>query len=193
MLIDTFLLTFDVTERHHLDIHAPIEKVYAAVRELDVSQSRLIRALFMLRGLPAFMFSRRRTQQPLGLNLSALLKSGFVLLAETPPREIVLGLIGKFWTASGCIQKLDAAGFQNFSTAGFAKAVWNFSLESRETEITRVHTETRVLCLDEVSRRRFRFYWLFIRPLSGLVRMEALRAIKRKAESIGSFETILRN
>lgn len=184
MLIDAFLLTYDATERHHLDIHAPIEKVYAAVRELDVSHSRLIRALFMLRGLPAFMFSPRRTQQPLGLNLTALLKSGFVFLGETLPQEIVLGLIGKFWTASGCIQKLDAAGFQNFSIPGFAKAVWNFSLESRETEITRLHTETRVLCLDAASRRRFRLYWLFIRPFSGLVRMEMLRAIKRKTENL---------
>lgn len=182
MLIDTFLLTFDVTERHHLDIHAPIEKVYAAVRELDVSQSRLIRALFMLRGLPAFMFSRRRTQQPLGLNLSALLKSGFVLLAETPPREIVLGLIGKFWTASGCIQKLTTGEFQNFTTPGFAKTVWNFFLEPQANGVTRLHTETRILCLDAASRRRFRFYWLFIRPFSGLIRMEALRAIKQTAE-----------
>lgn len=184
MLIDAFLLTYDATERHHLDIHAPIEKVYAAVRELDVSHSRLIRALFMLRGLPAFMFSPRRTQQPLGLNLTALLKSGFVFLGETLPQEIVLGLIGKFWTASGCIQKLDAAGFQNFATAGFAKAVWNFSLTPQTNGTTRLATETRVLCLDAASRRRFRLYWLFVRPFSGLIRMEALRAIKRKTENL---------
>ncbi len=183
MLIDEFLPIYDVTERHYLDIRAPIEKVYAAARELDVSQSRLIRTLFMLRGLPAFIFSRRRSQQQLGLNLAALLKSGFIFLGETPPQEIALGLIGKFWTASGCIQKLDPAGFQNFTTPGFAKAVWNFSLTPQANGITRLATETRVLCLDAASRRRFRFYWLFVRPFSGLVRMEALRAIKRYMES----------
>jgi len=183
MLIDEYLPNYDATERHQLDIRAPIEKVFAAVRELDVSQSRLIRTLFMLRGLPAFLFSRHQPQKQLGLNLAALLKSGFVLLDETPPQEIVLGLVGKFWTTSGCIQKLDAAGFQNFITPGFAKTAWNFSLESQANGVTRLRTETRVLCLDKASRRRFRFYWLFIRPFSGLVRMEVLRAIKQKAES----------
>jgi len=137
----------------------------------------------MLRELPAFLFSRHRSNKRLGLNLAALLKSGFIFLDEMPQQEIALGLVGKFWTTSGCIQRLDAAGFQKFSTPGFAKAGWNFSLDPRAAGVTRLHTETRVLCLDEASRRRFRFYWRFIRPFSGLVRMEVLRAIKRKAES----------
>ena len=183
MLIDDFLYTYDATEQHHLDIQARVENVYAAVRELDVSPSKLVRALFRLRGLPALFSSRHKRGDGLGLNMQGLLNSGFVLLGETPPHEIALGLIGKFWTTSGCIQKLDAAGFQNFSTPGFAKAVWNFSLESRTAGVTRLRTETRILCLDAASRRRFRFYWLFIRPFSGLVRMEALRAIKRQAEN----------
>lgn len=183
MLIDEHLPVYDVTEHHHLNIRAPIEAVYAAVRELEMSQSRLIRALFMLRGLPTFIFSHHRTQEKLGLNLGALLKNGFIFLGETPSQEIVLGLVGKFWTSSGCIQKLDAAGFQNFSTPGFAKAVWNFSLEPRAAGVTCLHTETRVLCLDGASRRRFRFYWLFVRPFSGLVRREILRALKRKVEN----------
>lgn len=182
MLIDDLLPTYDVTEHHHLDIDASAEKVHAAVHELDVSSSKLIRVLFALRGLPATLLSHRRSQPELGLNLAGLRRSGFIFLGEAPQREFVLGLIGKFWTTSGCIQCLDAAGFKNFSTPGFAKAAWNFSLEPRDTGVTRLHTETRVLCLDAASRRRFRFYWLFIRPFSGVVRMEILRVIKRRAE-----------
>jgi len=192
MLIDDFFPNYDVTERHQIGIAAPPAQVYAAMRELDLSASVLIRGLFALRGLPA-LFSRHKPESGLGLNMDGLLKSGFALLGEMPQQEIVLGLVGKFWTASGCIQKLDAVGFQNFATFGFAKAVWNFSLEPQAAGVTRLHTETRVLCLDEASRRRFRFYWLFIRPFSGLIRMETLRAIKRKAESACDFETILRN
>jgi hypothetical protein len=37
-----------------------------------------------------------------------------------------------------------------------------------------------MLCLDESSRRRFRRYWLFIRPFSGLIRMEMLRVIRQQ-------------
>lgn len=183
MLIDEYLPAYDVTEHHYLDIQAPVEKIYAAAHELDMSPSRWIRGLFLLRGLPAFLFSRRHSQAGLGLNLAGLHRSGFIFLGEIPQQEIVLGLIGKFWTPSGGIQRLNAAGFQNFTTSGFAKAVWNFSLEFRTADVTRLHTETRVLCLDAASRKRFRFYWLFIRPFSGLVRMEILRALKRSAEN----------
>jgi hypothetical protein len=44
-------------------------------------------------------------------------------------------------------------------------------------------TETRVSAADPSARRRFRLYWLAIRPFSGLIRRVWLRAIKRRAES----------
>ena len=44
-------------------------------------------------------------------------------------------------------------------------------------------TETSVWADDARSRRRFRPYWLAIRPFSGLIRRLWLREIKRRAES----------
>jgi hypothetical protein len=183
MLIDEFLPIYDAVERHQIDIRSSAERIYAAARKLDLSGSALVRWLFHLRGLPALFQPRAKSQQKgLGLTLDGLLKSGFILLGEAPPREIVLGLVGKFWSSSGCIQRLDKAEFLSFATPDYAKAVWNFSLSPQTEGIMRLSTETRVLCLDEASRRRFRFYWMFIRPFSGLIRMEALHAIKRRAE-----------
>lgn len=183
MLIDEFLPVYDALERHQIDIHGSAERVYAAARKLDLSGSACARWLFRLRGLPALFFSSAKSRhEGLGLTLDGLLKNGFILLDESPPREIVLGLVGKFWSSSGCIQRLDTAGFLSFSTPDYAKAAWNFSLSPQMEGITRLVTETRVRCLDETSRRRFGFYWMFIRPFSGLIRMEALRAIKRQAE-----------
>ena len=183
MLIDEFLPVYDAVERHQIDIYDSAEQVYAAARKLDLSGSVWVRWLFRLRGAPTIFFSRAKSQQEgLGLSLEGLLKNGFILLGESPPREIVLGLVGKFWTSSGCIQRLDAAEFSSFTTPNYAKAVWNFFLSPQADGTTRLLTETRVLCLDETSRRRFRLYWTFIRPFSGLIRMEALRAIKRQAE-----------
>jgi hypothetical protein len=46
-------------------------------------------------------------------------------------------------------------------------------------------TETRVLLTDARARRRFRVYWLLVRPFSGLVRRSWLRAAKRRAEAGG--------
>jgi hypothetical protein len=190
MLIDEFLPKFDVFERHQIDIRASSEQVYATVRELDMSNSILIRGFFRLRGLPTLFSSRKKSQQGLGLKLEGLLQSGLVLLSENSPQELALGLAGKFWTTSGCIQRLDATGFQNFTAPGYAKAVWNFSLSPLRDGMTRLSTETRVLCLDETSRRRFRFYWLFIQPFSGLVRREALRAIKQQTVRSDAFSRL---
>jgi hypothetical protein len=183
MLIDDFLPVYDATERHRIDIRAPAEQVYAAVQTLDLGHSPIVRWLFLLRGLPAFWLSRQKPKQPLGLTMDRLLKSGFIVLGARPPQELVLGLVGRFWTAHGDIQQLDAAGFRSFDRPGYAKAVWNFSLTELADGLTRLHTETRVLCLDEASRWQFRLYWLFIRPFSGLIRREALHAIKRSVEA----------
>ncbi|MDL1876095.1 hypothetical protein FBQ85_13125 [Cytophagia bacterium CHB2] len=179
MLIDEFLPRYDVHEYHEIDIAAPAERIYAAMRTLDLSRSWLIRMLFGLRGLPALFSSPSEPKQRLGLTLAGLLDSGFILLGETPQQELVLGLVGKFWTASGEIQHIRTEHFRSFDTPGFAKAVWNFSLAPQPNGVTNVSTNTRVLCLDEASRRRFRMYWLFIRPFSGAIRLAALRAIKR--------------
>lgn len=77
---------------------------------------------------------------------------------------------------------MDADDFRAFDRPGYAKAVWNFSLVEESAGITRLATETRVHCLDDVSRLRFRVYWAMIAPFSGLIRRETLRAIRKTAE-----------
>lgn len=183
MLIDEFLPAYDVTERHEILIGAPPERVYAAVREMDMSGSPIIRGLFLLRGLPALLTGHSRQGSPLGVTLEGLLRSGFVLLGERPGEELLLGLVGRFWTVTGDLQRLDAEAFRRFDRPGFARATWNFHLAPTGTGRTRLGTETRVLCTDEASRRRFRRYWLLIRPFSGLIRRIMLREIRRSAES----------
>jgi hypothetical protein len=39
-----------------------------------------------------------------------------------------------------------------------------------------------VFCADADARRRFKAYWLFVRPFSGLLRIMILRAVRRAAE-----------
>lgn len=165
MLIDELLPDYDVAERHWINIRATASRVYAVVRTLDLSESLPVRCLFYLRELPALLQGRYQREHRLGLTLNDLMRAGFVLLGERPDRELVLGLVGRFWTASGDIQRLDAAGFRAFRRPGFAKAVWNFSLFPQTNSITRLATETRVYCLDDASRRKFRLYWRLIRPV----------------------------
>lgn len=174
---------YDVSEYHETRIRAPIERVYDALRTTDLGASIVVRVLLGLRALPD-CFSRRRQRRDTRVDLETLLKSGFVLLGESPPNEIALGLIGKFWTTAGGTCRLsDADEFSDFDQSGYAKAVWNFSLVEESRSTTRLATETRVRCLDVRSRWQFRLYWSVIGPFSGLIRREVLRAIRNASES----------
>lgn len=180
MLIDDFLPGYDVRERHRIKVHAAVDRVYRAVRRLDISQTRLSMLLFRLRGIPAGSFA------PSCFTLDDFLKMRFILLGEKPNEELLLGLVGRFWTASGELRRLDTDGFRSFNEPGYAKAVWNFSLAEQSDGSILLETETRVYCLDQASRRRFRLYWLLVGPFSGLIRREVLQAIKRSAEKTES-------
>jgi hypothetical protein len=171
MLIDEFLSDYDFVEKHAISIHANAETIYRAANEVDFGGSFIIRWLLRLRGMSGTEVS-----------LKTLRESRFAVLGEIPNHELLLGLVGKFWTPRGELRKIDAESFRGFDTPGYAKAVWNFSLLP-EGDGSRLMTETRVRCLDAKSRGSFGFYWMFIRPFSGLIRMEMLRAIKHEAET----------
>jgi len=170
MLIDEFLPEYDFVETHDISIRADAAKIYHVAHEIDFSESLIIRGLFLLRGMSAE-----------NLTLQSLRKFRFEILGETLNQEMVLGLVGRFWTFQGDLKKIDAESFKRFNTAGYAKAVWNFSIDADGAH-TRLKTETRIKCLDRESRKSFGRYWVFIRPFSGLIRIKMLKTIKRKAE-----------
>ena len=170
MLIDEFLPKYDFIETHDIEIRASKETVFGTINEIDLCESPIIRALFFLRGLP----NRH-------LKLSDFKKIDFEILGVEKNKELLLGLAGKFWTLRGEMQKINADNFRQFNQEGFAKAVWNFSVDGSGKE-SRLTTETRIRCLDDASRRSFGFYWTFIQPFSGLIRSEMLKIVKKKAE-----------
>ncbi len=174
MLLDQFLPRYDTMANYRIDVRAPVDQVYAAARLLDMRGSWITRALFRLRGLPST-----------ALTLDGMSRWGFALLAEQPPQEIVFGLIGRFWTFSPQIQTVSADLFSAFERPELAKVAGNLALlpDPNRSGVVRVTTETRILCLDAGSRRRFRLYWTLVGPFSGLIRKEWLRLIKNAAET----------
>jgi hypothetical protein len=175
MLIDEFLPPFDFSEHHSIAIGADSGKVYNSIRNLNFNSSAITKFLFKLRGLSTNATS-----------LDGLRHMGFILLGERLNDEIVLGIVGKFWTLSGCIQFLTPKDFFKFKTPSYAKAVWNFTLSETSPGVTALATETRILCLDKTSLMYFRLYWFFVQPFSGMVRNAVLRSIKRQFEGPAS-------
>ncbi|MBA3770423.1 MAG: hypothetical protein H0X08_08015 [Blastocatellia bacterium] len=170
MLIDDFLPQYDFEEKHSIESDAEPAAIYEAALDADFSESFIVRALLTLRGMYADALSIR--------NLSY---SKFRILAEQPAKELLIGLAGKFWTPWGDLQDVNATNFREFRKDGYAKAAWNFTID-KTSGGSLLQTETRIQCIGESTRRYFGFYWTFVQPFSGLIRMEMLRTIRRRAE-----------
>ena len=113
-----------------------------------------------------------------------LLDVGFLIVDELPNTELVLGLVGKFWTLTGEIERVDATKYRQFGSSGYAKVAWNFAIDETSPGAVRLSTETRIKCTDDHSRRRFKLYWLLVGRFSGLIRKEMLSCVKRRVELV---------
>jgi hypothetical protein len=181
--LEDALPEFDFRERHARFIAAPAAVVDEAVRAVTIRDMPLARLLFALRAAP-----RRLARKPsrfgeidvslLGLALDVV----FGKLGDEAGDELAIGMIGQPWKLAGGETRRFASAdeFTAFVEPGFVKAAMNFRFEARE-DGTLLTTETRVLATDPASRRRFRRYWLVIRPGSGLTRRSWLRAAERRA------------
>jgi hypothetical protein len=180
VLIDRFLPKYDVVEHHETTVDSPPDRTYRAVKELDLARSPVVLAMLLVRGIPTLFTGAVKPKRRLGLE--EILDAGFVVLDEEPGRELVLGIVGKFWRLTSGVHRIDADEFAGFDAPGFAKAAWNFLVSERAGGST-VVTETRVVCTDAESRRKFARYWRLVGPFSALIRRVVLRGLKRDAES----------
>jgi len=183
MLIDSFAPEFDATEVHRIAINASRQTVYETLKTADLGRSPVVKLLLWLRSMPGFIAGRGnsapRNQES---TLQTLIDSGFGLLSESPSEEIVLGVTGRFWRPTGNLSAFKRADFDHPVPAGLARGVWNFSVSESQQGQTILQTETRVICGDAASRRKFLAYWFVVRPFSGLIRLIMLRNVRKAAE-----------
>ena len=187
MLLDNFLTSYQVNEVHTISINAPPDCVYTAIKQFKPREVPLFGLLMGLRTLPARLAGRRfdfrSGERPL---IERATEMGFILLAESPGREIVIGTIGQFWKLSpgGAPQRINSPReFVTFNLGGYAKAAFNFHIRpGRDGKRSQVRTETRIYLPDPQTERKFKLYWGIIGMGSALIRIAWLRAIKRRAE-----------
>lgn len=116
------------------------------------------------------------------MKLEGLETINFVKLEVIPNKEIIIGLIGQFWTPTGRLIKFRPEEFKDFHHPDFAKGTWNFELTKIDESKTRLSTETRIFCPTSETKKKFRWYWIFIQPFSSWIRREILRTIKNQVE-----------
>ena len=195
--LDDFVPAWQFNEFHTIQIAASKEKVYTALKQVTADEIVFFRTLIWIR-----RFGRPGPESILNPSsgsplLEVAIRTGFIVLAEEPGREVVIGTLVAAppnWRPSG---KKTPEGFKALAASGqpgFALAAMNFHLEdcsspsSGHTETgsspcTLLTTETRVYATDSQTRRRFARYWRVIYPGSSLIRRMWLRAVQKRVEN----------
>ena len=178
-LIDEFLPVHDFRAAYEIGIHAPASVVYQRLLATDLYASWIVRLLVSLR----YGRRMRRNRSPASLR-QRFQGTGFVILAEAPGEELVIGVAGRFWRPDGgrCLD-LSANDFVRLARPGDARIALNFAVEPRQPKHTVLSTETRIQCFGQAARWKFGLYWTLVRPFSGLIRKAILRQVKAEAET----------
>jgi hypothetical protein len=179
-LLDRFMPSYDVAERHHVRIAAPSTLTLAAAREVDLQGSPIVRAIIKAREL---ILGAIPDDRPSLRGLLAEVQSlGWGVLAEVPEREIVVGAVTKPWEANVTFRALPPDRFAAFSEPGYVKVAWTLRAESIGATGSIFRTETRTVATDAIARAKFRRYWAFLSPGIILIRWSILGPLKSEAE-----------
>jgi hypothetical protein len=173
---------WQIRERHIVPIAAPPEKVFAAIHAVRADDIFLFRTLIAIRrcgqtGPESIM--NPPEQKPI---LDVATQTTFVLLAEEPPRELVIGTIVAAPPQARFAGGLTPELFQAELPQGVALATMNFLVTPDDRGGSLVSTETRIYANSKAAARRFAIYWRVIHPGSDIIRRMWLRAIKQRAE-----------
>lgn len=157
--IDGWLPTYDVGERHEIDVALPVAEALRRALAAPAAPDPLIRLLFRLRGLA-----------PDGTIEQFMATNGFTVLERTETTYVV-GLIARG-------RRIDLSGPDQWRDGAFpdsVKIAADFRAEPSPSG-ARLITETRVAANSSRSRLVFRLYWLVVGPFSKLIRRRWLRA-----------------
>lgn len=175
-LLGRFLPEYHFRSHHETVVAAPKALVRRAADEWQPAESLLWRLLLLGRGLGSPRGTLRQWAEA----------NGFLCLADTDD-EVVYAQAGRFWSLNeraALVSPRTAEELLQLDDPRAAVAAMSVRLEALGQDRTRLSTETRVHALGPQARRRFRIYWLIIRPFSGLLRRSMLAGIKKRAEQL---------
>lgn len=179
-LLDLFMPKYEVVERHHVRIAAPPAITLAAAREMDLLQSRIVRALFKGRAL-ILGATADDAMRPRGL-LALMQSLGWAVLFELPGREVVVGSVTRPWEPNPTFRSVPPEAFAAFAEPGYVKIAWTLRADPDGPSGSIFRSETRAIATDRSARARFRVYWSCLSPGVILIRRLMLGSLKAEAE-----------
>jgi len=181
-LMEEFLPSHQFSVLHQATVRCKPGELLDIIQNFQPPSDRVADVAMFIRQLPARIIHWvAPSRVPLPKPFTA---ANFTPLGRDGDREIVGGLVGKFWqfwrSDFGLLVVQGPIEFLACNPPKTAKLVIGF-LAEQVREATLLTTETRVYCPDRYSLIMFTPYWLVIRPVSGLLRRRMLSAIREIA------------
>jgi hypothetical protein len=178
-LLDRFMPKCDVVERHQIQVAAPADVTFAALMDVDLEDSAVVRTIFKAREIVLGADQGRIATHGLVATTKAL---GWRVLAEQPGRDLVMGAVTQPWKANVEFRGLPPGEFAVFDRPGFVKIIWTLRADPVDATHSIARTETRAVATDRIARRKFRWYWARFSAGIVLIRGLTLRLVKSEAE-----------
>lgn len=177
--LDASMPDYQFHERHSIRIHAPRPQVLQAIHASTFRDMRSLAPLLKIRATVGRIHGADTFPYDMPV-LDAFAKSGYVISESN--NEILAAGGANIRTGHPLpIQNLPQ--FAAYREPGGVKIAFDFTVEDLGDGWSSVTAETRVLAVDPDTRRGMGRYWRLIVPGSGLLRLQWLGAIKRRAES----------
>lgn len=178
--LDEIMPEYECVERHSVRIHARPEQVMQAVRQSTFGDMKSLITLLKIRGVVVRDHSAEKVVQDQRI-LQAFADAKYLFGGSD--HEIVMAGV---WNAREQ-RRPDVNTLQEFvkyRDQGGVKMAYAFNVSDAGDGWSTIVTETRVQALDDLTRRGMGRYWRLIVPGSGLLRLQWLDGIKRRAESM---------
>lgn len=168
--LDDIAPRFQFRESHEIRVAAPPDRAFAAIKNVTANEIALFQTFTWLRRFgqdgPESIINAPG-DRPI---LDVAVKTGFTLLADEAPREVVFGTPV---TGAGSIRDDPRAQFQ---------IAMNFLVVPDGPAASVIVTETRVFAKTPAAVSAFTRYWRVIYPGSAILRVTWLRAVRARAE-----------
>ena len=178
-VLDDVMPEYQFWERHSLRMHARPEQVLQAVRESTFADMKSLATLLKVRAAALRIHDAGDSLRAKKV-FDAFSVSGYA--SGGSDHEVVM-CGGANVREKRVLTPHTLQECADYHQPGAVKMAFNFSVEEAAAGWCTVTTETRVLALDEATRRGMGRYWRLIVPGSGLLRRQWLAAIKQKAET----------
>ena len=181
-VLDDIMPEYQFFERHSARIHARPEQVMQAIHQSTFGDLKSLVTLLKIRGAVLRTPSHDIGDWQDKRVLDAFSASGY-LFGGSEHEIVMFGVWNVRANRRPEVRTLQELA--DYREQGAVKMAFDFNVEEAGEGWSKISTETRAVALDDSSRGMAR-YWRLIVPGSGLLRLQWLEGIKKRAESMPS-------